>query len=31
MLGPKGSQLLLATAYSVLLLYVRSRARDDVG
>jgi hypothetical protein len=28
MLGPKGSQLLLAAAYTVLLVYVRRRARD---
>jgi hypothetical protein len=29
MLGPKGSQLLLAAAYSVLLVHVRKRARED--
>ena len=28
MLGPKGSQLVLAAAYTVLLVYVRRRARD---
>ena len=29
MLGPKGSQLLLAAAYAVLVVYVRRRARAD--
>jgi hypothetical protein len=31
MLGPKGSQLLLAAAYSVLLVHVRRRALEDAG
>jgi MFS family permease len=31
MLGPKGSQVLLAIAYTVLLLHVHRRARDDVA
>lgn len=31
MLGPKGSQLLLAAAYSILIVHVRRRARQDSG
>lgn len=31
MLGPKGSQLLLAAAYSVLLVHVHRRAREEAG
>jgi hypothetical protein len=31
MLGPKGSQLLLAAAYAVLLVQVHNRAREELG
>jgi hypothetical protein len=31
MLGPKGSQLLLAAAYAVLLVHLRKRAGEDAN